>query len=122
VSAQSLLQIRDLSISYSTDSGPVEAVRHVNLDLAPGECLGLVGESGSGKTQLLMAILGLSGPQARIRGNIIYRGQQLLGMRDAQLNQVRGRRIGMVFQDPMTALNPYRRVGPPASRHSRRGC
>jgi oligopeptide transport system ATP-binding protein len=112
VSAQSLLQIRDLSISYPGEPGPVEAVRHLDLDLAPGECLGLVGESGSGKTQLLMSILGLCGPGAQIRGSVLYRGQQLLGMRSAHLNQVRGRRIGMVFQDPMMALNPYRRVGP----------
>ena len=106
-----LLEIRGLSISYPSDHGLIEAVRDVNLTLSEGECLGLVGESGSGKSQLLLAILGLSAPRAQIRGSIRYRGQELLGLSANELNQVRGKCIGMVFQDPMTALNPYLRVG-----------
>jgi oligopeptide transport system ATP-binding protein len=108
---QALLEIRGLSISFPGDHGLVEAVREVDLTLSDGECLGLVGESGSGKSQLLLAILGLSARRAQISGSIRYRGQELLGLRERELNQVRGKRIGMVFQDPVTALNPYMRVG-----------
>src|SRR5208283_723345 len=75
-----------------------------------GECLGIVGESGSGKTQLLLSILGLLPPQAHIAGSIRYQGAELLGMPADQLNRIRGARIAMIFQDPMTALNPYLRV------------
>jgi oligopeptide/dipeptide ABC transporter ATP-binding protein len=106
-----LLQISNLSISYPSNRGQVEVLRQLDLSLAEGECLGLAGESGSGKTQLLLAILGLCGPNALVRGSIRYRGQELLGTPAAQLNRVRGRRIGLVFQDPMSALNPYLRVG-----------
>jgi oligopeptide/dipeptide ABC transporter ATP-binding protein len=106
-----LLQIRALSISYPGDRGPIHAVRELDLDLTPGECLGVVGESGSGKTQLLLSVLGLAGPNARISGSIRYRGRELIGQSAAALNQVRGARISMVFQDPMTALNPYLQIG-----------
>jgi oligopeptide transport system ATP-binding protein len=105
-----LLQIRDLSVSYGADSGRVAVVRAVSLDIAPGEIVGLVGESGSGKTQLLMSILGLN-TRARLRGSIRYHDQELIGLNAAQLNAVRGSRIAMIFQDPMTALNPYLRIG-----------
>jgi ABC-type dipeptide/oligopeptide/nickel transport system ATPase component len=111
VSDAPLLQISDLSVQFRSDRGTIEAVRHVDLSLQEGECLGIVGESGSGKTQLLLAILGLAGRQAQVRGSVRYRGQELLDMSPEQLNQVRGKRIGMVFQDPMTALNPYLRIG-----------
>jgi len=120
LSTDTLLQIHELSISYPNHGGAIEAVRQVDLTLAPGECLGLVGESGSGKTQLLLAMLGLLDPRAQIRGSILYRGRELLGMSNQELNQIRGRRIGMVFQDPATALNPYRRVGPQITESLRR--
>jgi ABC-type dipeptide/oligopeptide/nickel transport system ATPase component len=105
-----LLQIRDLTVSYRTPQGDVTAVAGVDLDVAAGECVGLVGESGSGKTQLLLSILGLLSPQARIAGSVCYRGTELLGLRAGALNRIRGARIAMIFQDPMTALNPYLRV------------
>jgi oligopeptide transport system ATP-binding protein len=105
------LQIRGLSVSYATDHGRIEAVRAIDVDVAAGEFLGIVGESGCGKTQLLLSILGLSAPRAELRGSIRYRGRELLQLDSAALNQVRGNRISMVFQDPMTALNPYLRVG-----------
>src|SRR5580658_7465435 len=105
MSAAVPLRIRGLSVSYRSERGRIEAVRNVDLDLAAGEFLGIVGESGSGKTQLLLSILGLSAPRAELRGSIRYREQELLGLGSAALNQVRGNRISMVFQDPMTALN-----------------
>ncbi|HWG76253.1 MAG TPA: ABC transporter ATP-binding protein [Steroidobacteraceae bacterium] len=109
---QALLRLRQVRVSYRSASGePVPVVRGVDLDLAPGEILGLAGESGCGKTQLLLSILGLNGPQAQLSGSVNYRGRELLGLRAAQLNAVRGARIAMVFQDPVTALNPYLRIG-----------
>jgi len=111
VTAAAPLRIRGLSIGYPSDHGRIEAVRDIDLDVAAGEFLGIVGESGSGKTQLLLSVLGLSAPRAELRGSIRYREQELLGLGSAALNQIRGNRISMVFQDPMTALNPYLRIG-----------
>jgi ABC-type dipeptide/oligopeptide/nickel transport system ATPase component len=105
-----VLQIRGLSIRHDTPGGSVTAVDGVDLDIEAGECLGVVGESGSGKTQLLLSILGLLPPQARLGGSVRYRGTELLGLPADQLNRIRGARIAMIFQDPMTALNPYLRV------------
>ena len=120
--SEALLQIRALSVSYPLAAhsveladraqlGHVEVLRAVDLDVAAGEVLGIAGESGSGKTQLLLAILGLSGAAARLRGSIRFRGQELLGLPVAQLNRTRGARVAMIFQDPLTALNPYLTVG-----------
>jgi oligopeptide transport system ATP-binding protein len=111
VSAPPPLRIRGLSVGYPSDHGAIQAVRAVDLDVGAGEFLGIVGESGSGKTQLLLSILGLSAPHARLAGSIRYREQELLQLDARALNRVRGNRISMVFQDPMTALNPYLRVG-----------
>jgi oligopeptide transport system ATP-binding protein len=111
VGDNSPLSIRDLSVSYRSELGHIQAVRGIDLDVAAGEFLGIVGESGSGKTQLLLSILGLSAPGAALHGSIRYRGQELLGLGSTALNQVRGNHISMVFQDPMTALNPYLRIG-----------
>jgi ABC-type glutathione transport system ATPase component len=105
-----LLQIRDLNVSYPGAQAAIAALLELNLEVAAGECIGLVGESGSGKTALLLAILGLLPRHARIGGSICYRGSELLGLPVAQLNQLRGARIAMIFQDPMSALNPYMRV------------
>ncbi len=106
-----LLAVRDLTVSYPAASGAVRVVDGVSLDLAPGEFLGIVGESGSGKTQLLLSLLGLNGPQARLGGSVRYRGEELIGAPQRALARLRGARIGMIFQDPMTALNPYLTVG-----------
>jgi len=111
MSADPLLQIRELHVTYDTDAGRVAAVAGVDLDVAAGECVGVVGESGSGKSQLLLSILGLNDPTAHVRGNIRFAGSELLGASASVLNRLRGRRIGMVFQDPMSALNPYRSIG-----------
>jgi oligopeptide transport system ATP-binding protein len=111
MNAAAALRIRGLSICYPSEHGRIEAVRDIDLEVAAGEFLGIVGESGSGKTQLLLSVLGLSAPRAELTGSIRYREQELLGLGGAALNQIRGNRISMVFQDPMTALNPYLRVG-----------
>ncbi len=109
--ADALLEIRGLQVHHRTPQGRVTALAGLDVDLAPGECLGIVGESGSGKTQLLLSILGLLPPQAQVQGSIRYRGTELLGLPAAALNRIRGARIAMVFQDPMSALNPYLRIG-----------
>ena len=111
VDHQRLLEVRNLSVDYRTPEGEVRVVRGIDLEVCQGEFIGIVGESGSGKSQLLLALLGLSSPGAILGGSIRYRGRELLGAGNAVLNEVRGNRIGMVFQDPMTALNPYLRVG-----------
>jgi len=110
VAGEPVLQIRGLTVRHDTPGGSVVAVAGVDLDIAGGECLGIVGESGSGKTQLLLSILGLLPPQAHVGGSILYRGTELLGLPVRELNRIRGARIAMIFQDPMTALNPYLRV------------
>ena len=107
----SLLALRDLSLTYPGRAGPVHVLDDVALDVAPGEFLGVVGESGSGKTQLLLSLLGLSAPGARLGGSIRFRGQELVGAPEKALTGLRGARIGMIFQDPMTALNPYLTIG-----------
>jgi oligopeptide/dipeptide ABC transporter ATP-binding protein len=106
-----LLEVRNLAIEYRTPEGVVRAVRGVNLDVRPREFIGIVGESGSGKSQLLLALLGLSAPGAVVTGSVRHGGTELVGAGAAVLNRIRGNRISMVFQDPMTALNPYLTVG-----------
>jgi oligopeptide/dipeptide ABC transporter ATP-binding protein len=109
--AAALLEVRDLRVTYRSGTGALHAVDGVNVDLAPGEFLGVVGESGSGKTQLLLAMLGLNAPGAKVTGSIRYRGQELVGAGERMLAGLRGARIAMIFQDPMTALNPYLTIG-----------
>ncbi len=106
-----LLQIRDLAVEFSTDDGIVHAVDGVEYDVYPGETLGIVGESGSGKSVSVMSVLGLI-PQGRIaRGEAIFKGRDLLQMKTRELREIRGGPIAMVFQDPMTSLNPVLTIG-----------
>jgi len=106
-----LLEIEHLSVCFPVPDGEVAAVRDVGLTIATGECLGIVGESGCGKTQLCLAILGLLPTSARVSGSVRFDGLELLGSEEGILRQVRGSRIAMVFQDPMTALTPHMRIG-----------
>ncbi|MCC7462644.1 MAG: ABC transporter ATP-binding protein [Gammaproteobacteria bacterium] len=109
--AAPLLTTQALSVAYRTPAGPLTVVREVDLTIRRGEFLGIVGESGSGKSQLLLALLGLSSPGALLSGSIRYGSSELIGAGTAVLNRIRGDRVSMVFQDPMTALNPYLTVG-----------
>jgi oligopeptide/dipeptide ABC transporter ATP-binding protein len=106
-----LLEVRQLSVSYPSAHGQVEVVRGIDLEVRAGETLGLVGESGSGKSQLLLALLQLNEAGARLRGSVCFDGRELIGADAAALRQIRGAQIGMVFQDPMAALNPYLTIG-----------
>jgi oligopeptide/dipeptide ABC transporter ATP-binding protein len=106
-----LLQLDNLGVRFTTRAGPVAALRDLSCTLAEREVLGLVGESGSGKTQAALAIMGLLAGNGRASGAIRYRGRDLLALPPAELQRLRGDRIAMVFQDPMTALNPYLRIG-----------
>ncbi len=108
-----LLSVEDLHVHFRTDDGLVKAVNGVSFELAPGETLGIVGESGSGKTVTNLALLGLipQPPGVIARGRALYRGQDLLQLNIAQLSKIRGKQIAMIFQDPMTALNPFLTVG-----------
>lgn len=107
-----LLEVRDLSIAFETPGGVLPAVEDVGFALYPGDILGVVGESGSGKTVTVSALVGLLADNARITsGEVIYGGRNLLELSDAELEAVRGEEIAMVFQDPMTSLNPVMRVG-----------
>ena len=106
----SLLDVRDLTITFQTPDGPVRAVEGLSFALAAGGTLGIVGESGAGKSQTAMALLGLLARNAQVSGSIQFEGQDLLSLKESQWSALRGNRIAMVFQDPMTSLNPYLRV------------
>ena len=106
-----LLDIRGLCVDFHTPAAVVHAVRDLTLSVSPGECLGVVGESGAGKSQAFMAVLGLLAPPARVRGSARFRGRELLGLAPGALDQLRGARIGTVFQDPSSCLTPHLRIG-----------
>ncbi|WP_328766335.1 ABC transporter ATP-binding protein [Devosia aurantiaca] len=106
-----LLSVRDLSVGFPAGKGHVLAVDSASFDVHPGELLGVVGESGSGKSVTALAIMGLLPPTAQLRGRILYEGDDMLGMSHRQLRTLRGRQLGMIFQEPMTSLNPVFTVG-----------
>ena len=105
------LQVERLEVDFRTKDGVVHAVRGIDFTLAPGEVLGIVGESGSGKSVTALATMGLLPKSAEVRGSIRFLGQELLGMKEKQLTKVRGTGIAMIFQDPMTSLNPVYTIG-----------
>ncbi|AYY14326.1 ABC transporter ATP-binding protein [Actinobacteria bacterium YIM 96077] len=110
-SEEEVLRVEDLTVGFPTDDGLVKAVRGVSYAVHEREVLGIVGESGSGKSVSSMAIMGLLPKNARITGKIFYRGDDVLQMSARAQRSLRGRKIGMIFQDPMTALNPVYTIG-----------
>jgi peptide/nickel transport system ATP-binding protein len=110
--ATPLLEIRDLKVSFRTDDGVVRAVDGVSATLYEGETLGIVGESGSGKSVTMMSVMRLiTDPNAQFEGEVLYKGTNLMAMSQDQIRSIRGAGIGMIFQDPMTSLNPVYKVG-----------
>jgi len=108
----SSLKVTDLNTSFRTDDGIVKAVSGVSFGLEEGHTLGVVGESGSGKSVTFLSVMGLLDPrQAQVAGSVLLDGEELLGASPARLRALRGQRIGMIFQDPMTSLNPVKSIG-----------
>lgn len=119
-----LLEIRDLTVTFDTASGPTEVVRSLDLDLPPGGAVGIVGESGSGKSMTSLAIMDLLPRGGRRSGSLRFAGTELSELGPAAMRQIRGDRIAMIFQDPLSSLNPYYTVGlqiEEAYRSHRRG-
>ncbi|MFJ4857228.1 ABC transporter ATP-binding protein [Streptomyces sp. NPDC088730] len=109
--AEPVLRVRDLTVSFHGAERTVHAVDGVSYELAPGEVLAVVGESGCGKSVTSMAVMGLLPPTARIGGSITLDGQELVGAPEKKLRSLRGRRLSMIFQEPMTSLNPVLTIG-----------
>jgi oligopeptide transport system ATP-binding protein len=105
------LRIDALKVRYGVDGASIAAVREVSLHVSAGECLAIVGESGSGKSQVFLAVMGLLAKNARIEGSVRFEGEELLGLPAAALNRIRGAKLSMVFQDPMTSLTPHVKIG-----------
>ncbi len=111
MTAEPLLSLRDLTVDFRLPAGQMRAVDRVSFDVAPGEVLGIVGESGSGKSQILFSLMGLLAANGTVSGKALLQGQDLLSLPPKALDRVRGLSMSMIFQDPMTSLNPYMRVG-----------
>ncbi len=105
-----LLEVENLKVSFRTADGTVDAVKGVSFVLDRGESLGIVGESGSGKSQTVLGALGLLDANGQASGSVRFKGEQILGLSRHQLNRIRGHQVGMIFQDPMTSLNPHLRI------------
>jgi oligopeptide/dipeptide ABC transporter ATP-binding protein len=110
-STDAVLDVDDLHVRFPTEDGVVHAVRGVSFSLRPGEVLGIVGESGSGKSVTSLAVMGLLPGSANITGSVRFRGRELLGLKDGEMSAVRGKSVAMVFQDPMTSLDPVYKIG-----------
>ncbi|MGV6801714.1 MAG: ABC transporter ATP-binding protein [bacterium] len=106
-----ILSLRDLTVDFTTPDGIVHAVKSVSLDIGSGECVGIVGESGSGKSQTCLSAIGLVASNGVVSGQALYRGQDLLTMKRQKLRDLRGNKISMIFQDPLTSLTPHMRIG-----------
>jgi oligopeptide transport system ATP-binding protein len=108
---RAVLSIRALRVRFRTGDGVVEAVRGIDLDVAPGETVAIVGESGSGKSQTMMSVMGLLAANGWAEGSVRYRGEELMGLKPDALNRYRGSKLTMIFQEPMTSLDPLYRIG-----------
>jgi len=106
-----LLEVKDLWVEFTRPGGTVYAVNGVSFEVQPGESLGIVGESGSGKSVTVLSILGLIAKNGKVRGQALHNGQDLLKMSRQELQEIHGREVGAIFQDPMTSLNPIMRIG-----------
>jgi oligopeptide transport system ATP-binding protein len=106
-SSDKLLEVQDLNVNFQTPEGTVTAVNGLSFQLERGQTFGIVGESGSGKSQSMLAIMGLLAANGSATGRALYQGEDLLAMPAQRLNKIRGNRVAMIFQDPMTSLNPY---------------
>lgn len=106
-----VLQVTDLDVRFTTPDGPVHAVRNLGFSVSGGETLGIVGESGSGKSQTVLAIMNLLADNGRASGSAVFDGEEILNLPPTRMNAIRGARMAMIFQDPMTSLNPYLTIG-----------
>src|SRR5213079_2890081 len=110
--AEPLLEVKDLKVSFRTEDGLVRAVDGISFTVQEGEVVGIVGESGSGKSVSMMSVMRLiTDPNVIYEGDIVYKGQSLMALSGAAMRGVRGKEIAMIFQDPMTSLNPVYTVG-----------
>ena len=110
--AEPLLEVKDLRVHFPTEDGIVKAVDGISFSIQRGETLGIVGESGSGKSVSFLTVMGLINKKnATVEGEIVFQGQDLINMPKEELQAIRGNKIGMIFQDPMTSLHPFYRVG-----------
>ena len=110
--AEPLLDVRDLKVTFRTEDGLVRAVDGLSFTVAPGEVLGIVGESGSGKSVTMMSVMRLiNDPNAVFEGQVMYKGRDLMTATESRMQDIRGAEIAMIFQDPMTSLNPVYKVG-----------
>ena len=110
--ADTVFSVKDFDVRFQVHEGEVHAVKRVSFDVREGECLGIVGESGSGKSQMFLATVGLLARNGHAEGSVRYRGKEILGLSERKLNRVRGAKISMIFQDPLTSLTPHLRIGP----------
>ncbi|MDB5945627.1 MAG: oppD, partial [Ramlibacter sp.] len=105
--AKKLIEVDDLTVRFQSPDGEVTAVNGLSFSLERGQTFGIVGESGSGKSQSMLALMGLLAANGRATGRALFEGEDLLSMPAPRLNRIRGNRVAMIFQDPMTSLNPY---------------
>src|SRR5688572_31013955 len=116
----SVLDVEDLAVTFRSEAGDVAAVRGISYQVRAGEVLGIVGESGSGKSVSSLAVMGLLPENARVTGSVRFRERDLIGLSDRELSDIRGRRISMIFQDPLSALTPVYTVGDQIRSEERR--